>query len=325
MDEALAPRNLDLLRAFLPASAQRALGSTVGVPLISSALVAEHAAALTGPCLEVSWPGSAALSGALRAVRHAGALLGLRLPLALGATHRRARLDGVLGALAVVEQAGFDQPLVLIGEATPKGGDGSAEERLLEALLDVADVGLTSVSLRVGALAPDAREALPVVARALCELGVGLELDLEEGPGTGHLLARLEAAGAPLAAVRGAAFGDPRCGGVFVVDPARGVTPEGPLRISLDPFVLEGLARAVGPAGARGLHASARARGAGQTIALVLGRLAGFDAARRVRVEAFVYAEVAHACRALAACGVAGELRDALARELAADAAAPVE
>lgn len=322
-DPARLGAGASLFLEFVPAPTRRSLGDDLEVPLVSSALIAEHAPSLTGPCLEVTWPGTAALGGVLRAVRHKDGVMAVRLPEVLS-EDPRARGHAVQAVVAVAEDAAFDRPLVIVGGVAGTAGEGAAE-RFSDELFAAVDVGITSVVLRPAALDDELLDALCELTEPLRELGIGIEADFGPDEGAAFLLAQLDELGLPLAAVRGAGEDDELGGGLLVVDPAAGDIPDLPVRVSLDPFVVKGLARALDDEAGRALLASARERGASSTLAESLPRLAQLDERGRARAEALVYAEVEAAAVALQAARVASDLYDALARELDIDVARPAE
>ena len=69
----------ELFFEFVPGTV-RPFSDPLGVPILSSAVLAELSSALQDPVIEVTWPGPTVLSGALRAAKHADAILAVSMP-----------------------------------------------------------------------------------------------------------------------------------------------------------------------------------------------------------------------------------------------------
>lgn len=299
--------------AFVPGNVRRALGET-SVPLLSSELAAICAPRLSGPVVELSWPGTSALIGALRAARRANAALALVMPDIFAVEDPGARLRIARAVLALAEEARFDRPLFLVRQLRGQSARTPEEvERLKGALAAEVEAGFPSIALRPGELGlDDLAELGPLIAPFALE-GVGFELELEGRHEAALALASLDEAGVRFAAVRGASADDELGGALLVVDPFQGRMPSGvPCRVSLDAFVVKGIARALPSTARDTLLRALRSKGATKALTSDLDLLAELDDGERARVEAMVYAEVKDALQALGADDVGDELEAAL-------------
>lgn len=258
----------ELFSTFVPSSARGRMMESVArggrpVALLSGALVARHAGALRGPVLEVGWPrfpadvdgtmARALLTGVLRAVRYADAIVAVSVPPEVRAASPAAPRAVVSTVLEAAELARFDRPVVMVARAAPLP-PGAAVERLSDGLYRDLEAGFTAMAFAPAALGSGGASDLDALVRLtapLAEQDLGLELELDGGASNvALLLARIEDAGLALSAVRGAFAEDELAGALLVVDPA--TVPElpagTPCRIVLD----ERLGRAVARAAATG-------------------------------------------------------------------------
>lgn len=301
------------LFVFVPGNVRRALGDTP-VAVLSSDVAAACAAALSGPVVEVTWPGTSALLGCLRAVRRAGGALALLIPDAFAVDDPSARLRIVRAAVTLAEEARYDRPLFLIRRLRAQSARTPVDaERLLSAIAAEVEAGFPAIALRPAELGINELRQLASLLAPFAEAGVGFELEFEPRDGAALLLATLHEAGMRFAAVRGASPDDELGGALLVVDPLEDYVPEEvACRISLDAFVVKGICRAL-PVGPRELFLrAARRQGASGALVTGLDTLAELDDDERHRVETLVYAEVSDALIALSAGGVGDELADLL-------------
>lgn len=295
--------------AFVPANVRRALGPTP-VPLLSSELAAISAPRLSGPIVELTWPGTSALLGALRAARRANAALTLVLPDIFAVDDPSARLRIARAVVALADEAHFDRPLFLVRQLRGQSARTPDDvERLRSAIFAEVEAGFPSIALRpveLGVL--DLAELGPILAPFTLE-GVGFEIELAGHHEAALVLPSLEDAGVRFAAVRGASADDELAGALLVVDPLAGPVPADlPCRVSLDAFVVKGIARALPPLSRDVLVRALKEKGPAAALTSDLDLLAELDDRERARVEAFVYAEVKDAIHALGAHDIGDEL-----------------
>lgn len=297
--------------AFVPANVRRALGRPT-VPLLSTALAASCAHRLSGPVVELTWPGSSALLGAFRAARRANAALTLVIPDAFAVDDPSARLRIVRAVVSLAEEARFDRPLFLVRRLAGQSARTPDDvERFTAAIAAEVEAGFPSIALRPEG--PDALdlEALVRVLGPFSLEGVGFELELDGGHAPGP--ASLDRASVRFAAVRGVPVEEAPPGALLVVDPLEGPIPsEAPCRVSLDAFVVKGLTRALPPESRQELLRALQDDGAAGALTSALDLLAELDDVERARVEALVYAEVKDAIHALGADDVGDDLEVAL-------------
>ena len=278
----------ELFSTFVPSSARARLDarpSSAGRALLSGALVARHAGALGGPIIEVTWSGRAALTGVLRAARHADLIVAVGVPALVrtaGPHAPRVVIDEILGA---VDAALFDRPFITVARAMPLP-HGASVERLREHLYRDVDAGFTAIAFSPAALQSDIEELVRVTA-PLVEQELGLEVELDGTADAALVLARIDDAGLSLSAVRGAEPGDELGGALLVVDASRALgslAGTGALRVLLDDRLQPSLAR-ISP---------------------------GDDE----RMEAAAFMATSELLEALTAKGTAGKLLDALAQSM---------
>lgn len=281
----------ELFSTFVPSSARARLDgrprSSSERVLLSGALVARHAAALGGPIVEVTWAGRAALTGVLRAARHADLIVAVGVPALVrtsGPHASRVVVDEILGA---ADQALFDRPLITVARALPLP-HGASVERLSEQLYRDVDAGFTALAFSPAAFQGDVA-ALGKVTAPLAEQDLGLEVELDGTADAALVLARIDDAGLSLTAVRGANPGDELGGALLIVDAARALG-------SLAPFSV----------GAPGLRIVLDER-----VQKSCARIAGGD---DERMEAAAFMASAELLELLAAKGTAGRLLDVLAQ-----------
>lgn len=313
----------ELFRSFATPGAQRVLGADHDVSLISSALVAEHRRHLYGPMLEVTWPGSSALLGTLRAVAEKGALLAISLPDVFDLEDPSAQEQVVRSIAGIAEAAEMQGPLVLLRRLRGRyAGDASAASTLSAVLVREADAGFTSFSLRPPELQLEDPSDLCALVRPALDMGAGVELEFEPHDAAGLVLALLDEAGLRTGAVRGVGAHDVLLGGLLVVDPLHDELPDDtPFRASLDPFLVQGIARGIGPAQGGLLLRATRRGNASRALVTGLDLLAELDDDERQRVETLAYDEARNAIDALGAAGVSDDLLESLGRELEGDLA----
>ncbi len=301
------------LLAFVPGNVRRALVEPT-VPLLSSSLAALCAPSLSGPLVEVTWPGTCALLGTLRAARRAGASLALVVPDAFSVDDPGARARIMHAIIALAEEARFDRPLFVVRRVRGQSaGTPEGVERLQSAIAAEVEAGFPSIALRPAELGLVDLQDLAALLGPFADAGVGFELELFAADAPALTLATLDEAGMSFAAVRGAGPDDELGGALLVVDPLQGPVPEDvPCRVSLDAFVVKGIARGLSPGPRDFLLRAVRRQGASAALMNGLDTLAELDDGERVRVEALVYAEVKDALSALGAEGVGDELADAL-------------
>lgn len=301
------------LLAFVPGNVRRAL-LDVTLPLLSSNLAAGCAAALSGPVVEVTWPGTSALLGCLRAARRARVALALVIPDAFLVEDPGARPRIMRAVVALAEEARYDEPLFVIRRLRGQRARAPEDvERLQGAISAEVDAGFPSIALRPAELELTELKELTSVLAPFAEAGIAFELEFEGRDGAGLILATLDDAGMRFAAVRGASAEDELGGALLVVDPLEDHVPDDiPCRVSLDAFVVKGISRAVSAEARDLLLRAVRRQGASGALAGSLDTLAEIDDSERARVEALVYAEVSDAITALGAEGVGDELVDAL-------------
>jgi len=306
----IRPSGSTALNAFTPPAARRVLGDDARVALISSAVVAEQRAHLGGPVLEVTWPGTCALLGTMRAVREHGALLTISLPDVFDLDDPASREQLVRAVAGVSEEAELAGPIVIARRLRGRFAAEADVESALPALLGLeADAGFTSFALRPAELRlDDPADLIELVAPAV-EMGAGIELEFEPRDRPALLLALLDEAGMRAAAVRGAGAHDELLGGLLAVDPLRDeLTSEVPLRVSLDPFVVKGIAAGIGAAQGGLLLRATRRGNASRALVTGLDLLAELDDDERQRVERESYDSVSAAIEALGAAGVVEDL-----------------
>lgn len=301
------------LLAFVPGNVRRALHHC-SVPLFSTNIAAACAVALSGPLVEVTWPGTSALLGCLRAARRAGAGLTLVIPDAFAVDDPSARARIMRAVVTLCEEARYDRPLFLVRRMRGQTVRTLAGAEGLQAAISAeVEAGFPSIALRPAELGLSDLQELAVLLAPFAEAGVAFELEFEGRDGAGLILATLDEVGMRFAAVRGASPDDELGGALLVVDPLEDSLPDDvPCRVSLDAFVAKGIGRAL-PAEARTLLLRAvRRQGASSALVSSLDTVAELDDDERARVEVLVYAEVSDALSALGAAGVGDELVDAL-------------
>jgi len=273
----------ELFSTFVPSSARARLeqrGSHAA--LLSGALLARHRA---GVVVEVGFCGRAALAGALRAARHADAIVAVSVPWALREKSPQAPAQLIDEILAATADAHSDRPIVVVARAQPLP-PGASVDRLSEGLHRDVEAGYTAISFSPAALQGDV-DALVRVTAPIVEQDLGIEVELGDGGGDAALvLARIDDAGLSLSAVRGAGPDDELAGAFLVVDAEDslvGRAADAPVRVVLDGRLSRALARA------------------------------GDDAERR---EAAAWIEVSSALSDLGAGGAASRLLDALAQSM---------
>lgn len=304
---------LELLLEFMPVSVRVGPASNLGVPLLSSDLVAELSDELGGPVLEASWPGTAALAGVLRGARHADSILVVTIPSSLraAAPDALARVGGLIVDIAA--DTGHDRPLVLASTGWPLGSpaDGPADEALRE-IFQAVEAGFTSFGF-VAAPLEDAARRVWRILEAMEALGVGIELEFEPHEDSEPFLNAVARAGLSVAAVRGAGEVRERCGGLPVVDPVVDAVPtDGICRLAIDGFVVQSVVRALREEGPQRLAEDARTVGPGRALTHHANEIDGCDDVTLDRVEAFAYSAVIEAAERLGASGTATELQDGL-------------
>ena len=285
---------------FIPSSVRERLGDDLEVPVISSALLAEHQHGLSGPVIELVWPGTAALLGVLRAAKAADAIVCVRTP--PGADNKL--VDAVV---SVAEVARFDRPLVVVATLE---GEVDAETRAFREI----DAGFSAVSLNVASLGleDDVDRAVALV-RPLSERGIGVELDLRGTRFPGLFLAHLDEAEVALAAVRGASVDDEIGDAFVVVDPVEDEVPsDAALRISTSGFLVRALSRVMPIKERIALRADVVSFGADEALSMRLAAFGLFTDDERGRLEALCRAELAEAIPHLSADRVASDLLDEL-------------
>jgi hypothetical protein len=310
-----------MFRVFVPPAARRVLGDDAPVSLLSTGLIAEHASQLQGPAVEVTWCGTSALLGVMRAVQHHGALLSVVLPDVFDLDDPGARESLVRAVADVAGEVMAGAPLSVVRRLRGRfAGAPEAARALSTTIAGEADAGFTAFSLRPAELGiDDGAELLDVVQPAI-EMGAGVELEFDKHDGAAFTLAQLDEVGMRAAAIRGAGPDDELCGGLLVVDPLTQELPdEVPLRVNLDAFVVKGIAEAIAPAEGGLLLRATRRGNASRALVTGLDLLAELDDDERLRVEGLTHARVADALVALGAEDVAGDLLRALTAELQGD------
>jgi hypothetical protein len=245
----------ELFASFVPGSARARLAPSSAIALVSGALVARHN---PGTVVEVSFPllHNAALTGVLRAARHADAIVCVSVPAKAREESPAAPARIVDEILACANAALYDRPLVIAARAgsaashSPGSSHGSSP--LLDAVFRDVSAGFTSIGFMPAALAGDVDELRRVTA-PIVEQDLGVEVDLDGTTDPALVLARLDDVGLSLAAVRGADPMDELAGAYLVVDAIAqptlrpGEKSGAPLRASIDGPLAKALERV--PAG----------------------------------------------------------------------------
>ncbi len=272
----------ELFSTFVPSSARARLDARGSrAALVSGALLARHR---PGVVVEATWAGRAALTGVLRAARHADAVVAVSVPSATRSVSPSAPAHIVDEILSAVDAALYDRPLVIVARAQPLP-PGASVDRLSEGLYRDVEAGYTAIAFSPTALQGDV-EALVRVTAPLVEQDLGLEVELDGSADAALILARIDDAGLSLSAVRGAAPYDELGGALLVVDVDDTVAarPEdAALRVVID-----------------------------RRLERVLQRNAGDDE----RIEAAAWLEAGAQLAAVGAAGASSRLLDALAQSL---------
>jgi hypothetical protein len=153
--------------------------------------------------------------------------------------------------------------------------------------------------------------------------GVGVELAFVGAEEPDLLLAQLDDLGFSAAAVRGVDPLDELLGGLFIADPlVDNLEEDVPMRVSLDGFLVRGIARGLGGRRAEVLLKAARRAGPVRALTVALELLSTLGPAERTRVEGLTHAEISAAIDALGADETATDLLESLAAEIQHDLSA---
>src|SRR5689334_12201304 len=105
----------ELFSTFIPSSAKARLAEArSGAPLLSGALLARHK---PGVVVEVAFPGRAALADALRAAKHADAVVAVSVPWEQRSQSPQAPLQIMREIMAAADSAHYDRALVVVARA----------------------------------------------------------------------------------------------------------------------------------------------------------------------------------------------------------------
>ena len=230
---------------FVPAGARHTIGSIQGAPAcLSGQLLTRHAAAIDAPVVEMTARRATHLVGFLRACKQASALAVVAVPAIVREQSPRAGSLAVQGILTAAVAARHEGPIVLVARALQpqRGLDDDATLTLLADGLsrDVA-AGFGVIGLAAAAIT-DA-SLLDRAMRLARELDIGIELDIasDDNQATAFLLASVDDAGLPVAAVRGAGPLDEVGSATRVINLADiksldGIDPGG-LRVNIDSLI----------------------------------------------------------------------------------------
>jgi hypothetical protein len=230
---------------FVPASARHAIGSVPGAPpCLSGQLLARHAVAIDAPVLEMTARRATHLVGFLRACKQANALAVVAVPATVREQSPRAGGLAVQGILTAAAAALHQGPIVLVARALQprRGLDDDATLTLLgDALARDVAAGFGMIGLAAAAIT-DA-SLLDRAMGLARELDIGIELDIagDDDTNTAFLLASVDDAGLPVAAVRGAGPLDEVGSATRVINLADiksldGIDPGG-LRVNIDSLI----------------------------------------------------------------------------------------
>jgi hypothetical protein len=308
----------DALLNFVPVSVRELVKDSEHLPLVSTQLFADHRDALTGPVLEVTWPGTSALLGVMTAARQSDAVLVVSIPAELTALGVEAQRTLIESILSVADESRFDRPLAIVGAV--RGLAAVAEDRLVEALYPQVAAGFTAINLLPAELGDDAAELIEAAGRPLVEQGIGLELELDGLDFPGLVLAQLDEAGVPIAAVHGADPFDEIGDAFIVVDPLEDeLHDDAGIRVRLDGFLITALTRTLPIKERLRLRADVVSFGAPCAFAERLELFSSLPVEERRRLETFAYAEAVEAIKNLQGDEVASDLIDSIGAEIAAD------
>lgn len=299
---------------FVPAAARQGLAGELSLPVVSSEFIAEFSAALSGPILEVTWPGGPLMAAIFRAAKHRDAALAINIPPQLRAANPNAGRAVAELIFEIAADVDFDRPFVLVSSGWPLVDfAGSSPEEALKPIFDAVDAGYTSIALRAADVDNGAQSVLRVL-EPVKSFGVGVELEFEAGVDPAFLLAQLEDAGVQVAAIRGAGEFDDLCGGILAVDPAYDAIPtECPFRLGIEGFVIEGAVHALrGEFPAERLAAAAKDYGPRRALCAFAGALEDLPEPVLDRMESQVYARLLDVATRVGAEGTASDLLDAV-------------
>lgn len=311
----LRPPNTRHFFDFVPGSIRAQFGDELAVPLVSTSIFAEHKRLLSGPTLEVTWPGAAALAGVMRAVQRHDAILAVVAPAAISMNHDAA-IQWVDAILAVAESVHFKQPLSIVGRVEREHATGIRDanwsQSFSEKLYAEIEAGFTAIAFQPRNFGLEGASEIATLTAPLQELGIGIEVEFNEGDPAAIYLAQLEDAGLPISAVRGATTFDDTLG-LHVVDPLQEELPEdAAMRVSVDGFVLKAFERILSNRERLALHADIVAFGAHEAVSARLPFFAELSDDERERFEAFADMHIDAAIPSLCADGVASAFLDAL-------------
>jgi hypothetical protein len=253
---------------------------------MSGAVVAKHTPPAGPFSVEIGWGEGverAALTGILRAARHADAIVHVAVPAPTRSASPQAPRQVVEEILRAADGAHFDRPLVIVARAQPLP-PGAPIDRLSDGLYRDLEAGFTSFGFSPAALSGDV-DALVAITTPLIEQDLGLEVELDGSADAALVLARIDDAALTLTAVRGATAMDELGGAVLIVPESERRQAAGvPLRLTLD--------------------------------APLRRVLRGVDPADTLRAEARAWNEAVAALERAGAAGGAGHLLDVLARQM---------